>query len=458
MFARLRASRFVRDAAVLQVAAGFTSLGNLLSTLALAFLLGSRLQGIFYMAMALYSMFYLLGNVGLSTVTVSHIAQSIGAGDRRGVVAWLAFLAKAGLLLALLMLALAYFFLPAVGDHFFDDERIGEWAVLLCVLPLLELPRVVCAAAFQGTRRMLNLAQLENSIEAGRVFLVISGILITGRPEGAVWGTLAAGALGSCLALILYRRARQELLADPTAKAVLPGLRELVAGRNLLPLSKGLPMGLQVGVMRNLDALALDVAPMLVMGYFGGPAQAAYFRIAQRFLRMPLMFLQGISRTAVPAMAELAHVDDPTRFRRAFYRATFGGGVLIGTGLLVALPLIPVVTRHFLPPDYRLAVPHDAYILVGGFLVTSFSAALESFYVAAHRVQAALRIGFFVGVPLILLMVVSGYFFGPNGVLVGFALAMSVGLAHHAYIWRCFQAGDVIRTRTRLSFQPEAPA
>jgi len=458
MLHRLRKNRFARDAAVLQVAAGITSAGNLLSTLALAYLLGARMQGTFYMAMALYSMFYLLGNVGLSTVTVSHIAQAIGAGDRRGVVAWLGFLTKAGALLAIVMLALAAFLLPAAGDYFYDDPRVGEWAVLLCLMPLIELPRIVCAAAFQGTRRMLDLAQLENSVEAGRVFLVISGILITGRPEGAVWGTLAAGAMGSCLGIALYRRARRELMADSSVKAVLPSVGELLAGMKLLPLRVGLPMGVQVGFMRNLDALVLDVAPMLIMGYFGGPAQAAYFRIAQRFLRMPLMFLQGISRTAVPALAELAHMEDPAHFRRTFYRATVGGGLLITAGLLVALPLIPIVTRHFLPHDYLFEVPHDAYLLVAGFIVTSFSSALESFYIAAHRVHAALRIGFGLGVPLILVMGLAGYLWGADGVVIGLSLALSVGFVHHIYIWRCFQGENVILKSVRLSFHAEAPS
>lgn len=455
MLKRLRGNRFVRDAAVLQIAAGITSLGNLLSTLALAFLLGARLQGTFYLAMSFYSMFYLLGNVGLSTVTVSHIARAIGAGDRQGVVAWLGFLAKAGGLLAITLLAIAFLVLPSAGDYFYDDPRVGRWAVLLCLLPVLELPRVVCAAAFQGTRRMWDLAQLENSVEAGRVFLVISAILITGKPIGAIWGTLAAGAMGSLLGLSLYRRARRELMADASSKAALPSIGELLAGMRKIPLRVGLPQGIQVGFMRNLDALVLDVAPMLIMGYFGGPAQAAYFRIAQRFLRMPLMFLQGISRTAVPALSELAHLKDPTRFRQVFYRATLGGGLLVSTGILVALPLIPIVTRHALPHDYWSEVPHDALLLFLGFIVTSFSGALESFYIAAHRVRAALRIGFGLGIPVIGLMALLGVLFGSDGVVIGLTLALSVGLVHHAYIWGCFQRGKPIREEERLSFLEE---
>lgn len=448
MFRRIAQSRFARDAAVLQVAAGITSLGNLLSTIALAFLLGAEMQGTYYVATAVYALFYLFGNVGLQTVTVSHVARAVGAEDREGIVAWLGFLVKAGGLLGVGLLGLAIVALPSISNHFYDDPRIGIWAVWLCASPVIELPRMVSAAAFQGTRRMRDLAMLENFVEIGRVFLVISGILIVGGAEGAIAGTLAASALGSVLAVLIYVRVRRELMADPERKAVLPGVRELLRGSRVISLREGLPQGIQVGVLRNLDALALDVAPMLLMGHYGSPAQVAYFRIAQRFLRTPLMFLQGISRTAVPALSGLAKASDPTRFRKLFYRATLGGGLLISSGILIALPLIPVVSRYTLPQDYWSEVTRDAWLLAFGFIVTSFSGALESFYIAAGRVRQALRIGVLIGGPLILTMAVGGHFFGADGVVVGCTLTLSIGFAHHVYIWRCFRGGQPILIQT----------
>lgn len=457
MWGRIRRSRFARDAAVLQVAAGLTAAGNLISTIALAFLLGAETQGTYYLATAVYSLFYLVANVGLQTVTVSHVARAMAAGDRNGIVAWLGFLFKAGAGLGALLLGVAVVALPPITDHFYADPRIGVWAVWLCATPLLELPRMVAAAAFQGTRRMLDLAQLENFVEVGRVFLLISGILIIGGAEGAVLGSLAASVLGSILALLMYVRVRRELMADPNVKAVLPGPRELLRGTRMISLRDGLPQGIQVGFMRNLDALALDVVPMLLMGHYGTKSQVAYFRIAQRFLRTPLMLLQGISRTAVPALSELAKAADPTRFRKLFYRATVGGGVLVGSGIVIALPLIPYVCRYTLPHEYWAGVTRFAWLLAFGYLVTSFSAALESFYIAAHRVKAALRIGVFIGGPLILSMLVGGELLGADGVAIGCALTLSIGVAHHVYIWRCFRSGTPILVNKRLDFK-ESPA
>jgi O-antigen/teichoic acid export membrane protein len=452
MWRRLRDSRFARDAATLQVAAGVTAVGNLTSTVLLAFLLGPTMQGTYYLATAVYSLFYLIANVGLQTVTVSHVARAVGAGDRRGIVAWLGFLLKGGFLLGAGLFVLAELLLPTISGHFYDDPRVGQWAVWLCLSPLIEVPRMVAAAAFQGTRRMFDLAQLDNFVELGRVFFVVSGILTLGGAEGAVIGTLAASALGSVVAYLQYQRVRRELMADPEIKAVLPSVRELLGGTRMITLRQGLPQGIQVGFMRNLDALALDVAPLLLMGHFGTVDQVAYFRMAQRFLRAPLTLLQGISRTAVPALSQLAKAADPSRFRTLFYRASVGGGLLIGSGIATVLLLIPYVCHTLLAPEYWDTVPHYVYLLAFGFFVTGFSGALESFYIAAHRVKQALRIGVLIGGPLILSMAIGGHYYGADGVVVGCALTLSIGFAHHLYIWRCFQGGTPILVNQRLDF------
>jgi O-antigen/teichoic acid export membrane protein len=191
--------------------------------------------------------------------------------------------------------------------------------------------------------------------------------------------------------------------------------------------------------MRNVDALVLDVAPMLIMGHFGGAAAAAYFRIAQRFLRLPLMLLQGISRTAVPAFSGLVGRADADVFRRSFYKATVFGGLMIASGLLVTVPLVPALTEAVFPADYGDAVPRFAWILAAGFAVTGFSGAIESFYIASERVAVALRIGFFLCVPLVGLMVALGWLVGPDGVAAGLSLTMMIGLVHHAYIAHYFR-------------------
>jgi len=443
---RLLDSRFMRDAFTLQVAAGITSVGNLVSTMALAFLLGAELQGLFYVAMAWYSLFYLLGNVGLTSVTVSHIAKAIGGGRREDIVNWLAFLLKASTSLSILMFGLAWFILPPIASYYGGEGAnsvlLADWAVLLCLLPIIEVPRIVATAAFQGSRQMLYLAQLENAIEAGRVFLIVSLIVITGSAKGAIWGTLAAGVLGSGLAIALYFRARRdsEVRAAKTGDAALPTVRALFGAMGTVPIRQGLPMGIRVGFMRNLDALVLDSAPVLIMGMagIGGPASAAYFRIAQRLLRIPLMLLQGVSRTAVPAFSELAVLKDATRLRSLFYKASFGGGLMISLGIGLMMIVLPMIVGEFFPSDYAEPVTHFSYLLCAGFVSTAFSGVFESFYLATNKIHIALRIGLVLALPMLACMYIGGIYFGPTGVALGLTIALSTGIVHHLYIYRYF--------------------
>ena len=62
---RFLANRFVRNSAALQIGALFNSLGGLASILLLAFLLGSKLQGEYYTAVAMYAGLALIVSVGI---------------------------------------------------------------------------------------------------------------------------------------------------------------------------------------------------------------------------------------------------------------------------------------------------------------------------------------------------------------------------------------------------------
>jgi len=190
---RLLRSKFARDAATLQVGALINTASNLCSSMVLAHLLGAHHQGEFMVALALYSLFTIAVNLGLTHTTVNQLASASVRGRDEKVAAWLAFLVKAYGGIGLLLVPAGYFLLPALAEWLYGDRQLGVWAWWLTVIPVVELPRVVCCAAFQGTRRMLPLAQTENGQEVVRMFLVIVGAALTGSSSGAWRSTCTAG-------------------------------------------------------------------------------------------------------------------------------------------------------------------------------------------------------------------------------------------------------------------------
>ncbi len=420
--------RFVRDAATLQVAALINQTSQLLSTVAIAFLLGSNGQGLFVSALALQALFFFLVNLGVTQAVVSQIAAAAARGNDFKVAGWIAFLAKTILVFGSVILAVGYFALPEIGERFFKDRQIGVWAWWLCFVPLLELPKLVALVVFQGTRRMLLLGQVENGHELVRFFLVVLGALITQTPQGAILGTIASSAVGSILALGLYHQARHD------GGYPLPGPREILARTRDVKIRQGIRQGLRIALLKNGQVLFGTVFPRLILGGVVGMSWVAYFHIAQRFMMVPMMMAQGVSRTLLPALGELAGLRDITRLRRLFARASLVTGGLISAALLAVLFAIPFLMPLLFPEDYARPVFHYAWILTLGYVPFAFAVGIESFFIVANRVRVWLLLtvlGAILTIPTNVWLIFNVPY---TGTAWGLSLYQSWVLVHLGYI------------------------
>lgn len=432
--AELVRSRFVRNAATLQMGAALNAAGNFISSILLAHVLGAEKQGLFYSAMVLYGIFYLFGSMGLVQGAVSQVAASNARGDVDRVAQWMAFIIKAWLVVGTGLAVACWFFLPWLAEQMYDDRQLGVWASWLAFIPILETPRSMVRAAFEGTRRMLPLAQMENGTEVMRVFLVVSGALITGSPVGPVIGSVLATACGGLLSLELYRQA----MTDGQGPG-LPGLRRILRQIRGVPLMRGARLGIRIGLLRIIDAVMIESVPTLVLLKFADPTWVAYFRIAQRLMRIPLMIGSGITRTALPALSELAGIKDMQRFKTTFLRVTFGGGGLMAAAVLVWLPLVPLVVGAFYPEDYGEPVWTLCTILLVGSLVISFAGATDPFYIVTNTMKVAIRIAIGSVTTVFILTILFSYWWPRTGTAWGVVCGMSACILHYIYITYYFR-------------------
>jgi O-antigen/teichoic acid export membrane protein len=420
-------NKFVRDTATLQVGTVLTTIGNFASTLALAHLLGENQQGELFVAIGLYSLLWLLMGQGVVAATVSQVAAASARGMPEKTAAWLAFLAKAYVAIGCVLLPLGYFALPWLARVFGSGGDITRWALWMCATPLLEMPRIVACAGLQGTRRMLPLAQIENTQEAARVFLVVIGALITNSPAGPIVGTLASSAIGSIVAIEIYRTARK------SAGAALPSPREIARQVRDVPLRAGLPLGMKMGLVRSIDALNVKVLPTLLLKKFGSNEWVAYLRIAQTFLAVPLLFMQGLSRTALPVLSDLAGLRDMQRFKRTFVRASLLGGAFISAGVLTSLLFVPWILQHFFPASYGDPVWILCLILLPGMLVMSFSIANDTFYLVTNTLRAGIVICVIGLAVNTIVMAELGALYSIRGVAWGLSFTMASAAAHYVF-------------------------
>lgn len=435
--------KVVRDTATLQAGTLFVAAGNLVSAVLLAHVLGAREQGQYYVAVLLYSLLWFLLGQGVVGATVSQVAAANARGARDKAAAWLAFLGKAYLAIGAVLMVLGLIILPLMGRLVAPDELdtardTARWALWLTATPLLELPRVVLCAALQGTRTMLPFARAESGQELVRVFLVILLAAATGSPAGPIVGMLVASAIGSWLALDQYAQAREASLAarDADGAAIpspLPSLSEIRAQWRGIPLRMGLPVGLKLGLCRSIDAVAVQVLPGLLLQRFASSEWVAYVRLAQRLMNVPLMLMQGISRTMLPRLSELAGAQNYARFRATFVRASLVSGATISAGILIALAAMPLTLQLAFPPDYREPIWTVSLILTPGLLLLSFSIANDTFYLVTNQLRVAILLSIAGLAFNSVLMWVLAKNVADTGVAWGLSITMMWCVTHYLY-------------------------
>lgn len=427
-------SKLMKDTATLQVSSMINQASQLVSSVVLAFLLGAHGQGMYFLAITLQAVVYNLVNIGVVAATTSQVAAASVRDSREKVAGWLAFLVKANVIFSVGVIGLGYWALPFVA-HWYSPElgvdeaaNLGRWAWYLALWPLIDTPRAVAQVAFQGTRRMLYLGQLDNGQELIRAMLVTCGALAGGGFEGALMGEIASRVLSAYLGLDLYYAARND------GGAWLPSMREVFRKAPEIPFNVAMRLALRVGLVKNVNTLAMDLLPGLLLAKLTSPAYLAYYRVSTRVMGLPLLMLQGITRSILPALSEKRGLRDLDGFRGIYYRATRWSGFLVGGFALALLPLVPLVVGSLFPRDYVGPVYTYCWILALGVIPVAFSVGLDAFYILTDQMRVCIKIaltGVAVTLPLNVYVI---WAFPETGAAWGQTIYRSFVFVHFAFI------------------------
>jgi O-antigen/teichoic acid export membrane protein len=201
-----------------------------------------------------------------------------------------------------------------------------------------------------------------------------------------------------------------------------------------IPLLQGIRLGLRVGLLKNGTTLFMEVFPGLILGGVAGASWVAYFRVASKIMGLPMMMLQGVTRTILPALSELRGLRDLDKFRQLYARTASLSGLIVGGGMLLMLPLIPPVVSTFWPQDFSGPVFLYSWILALGLVPASFAVGLDAFYMLTDQMKASLLItalGALITIPANVLLI---RLLPETGAAWGLSLYRGWVLVHFAYV------------------------
>jgi O-antigen/teichoic acid export membrane protein len=195
-----------------------------------------------------------------------------------------------------------------------------------------------------------------------RLVLVIGLVLAGWQVAGVIWGNLAAAmALGSLYAVcasLLIRRACGAPVGAGKLSALKSERRQLLCFFSYNHLT-----ALTLLVPQQLD--------VLLLGYFRGPAEAGYYRLAKNvaevveYLRVPLFSV------SYAQLARISGADQPQAIRDMTRRLALWG-LPLGVAVVAGAALLPFVLPLFVGERYSPAVLAAQILIVAAGVTLPF--------------------------------------------------------------------------------------
>ncbi len=446
----IKNSRFARDSTVLQAGSLLLAGSGLLAALALSHILGASMLGEYYLGVAVFTALWFALNLGVATLVTSKVATASQSKNTAEVRDWMAFAMEATLLTGSFCALVCWLVLPNVLDWWLSGDasqadRVAHYAVLLALEPLIGLPRLLCVISFQGQRRMASLTRMENVQELSRALLVIAGAFWTGSVLGAVIGQLIAAILGIGIALHFYRNER---LKDDR----LPSFWSVFARIGRVRIRGRWGLGIRMGLVRNIDAYAVQVLPSLVLGRYGSTDLVTYLRVAQRFTNVLKLFMGGVGRTGFAALSAAGKDSDPRRFGRVYRHISLLGGACVLAASCVLLPILPWFMDRYWPADFAAPVWNFVLILMPGMWLMGFSVVNDVFYLITNRLHIGILISTVSFIGLIPVFFLMANLMPEKGIAIALSLTYSTSIVHVicAFVW--------LRRRQHQSFPENVSA
>lgn len=414
----LHKRKFVRETLALQGGMFVTLATYLLTSVILARGLGPFEFGRYTIAFTLYTFVFFVGNLGVTTTSVSRYSKACGAKDEALKTRCLAQLLRVFTMMVLGVIALGAA-MPAFTGWYYDDPQVGWFAWALCLLGPVELTNAFMLVVLQGGRRAADYVIYDNACGVTRLVVIVFALIVDPSLESVIAAYLISGATYWLYGMRLYQLVRRE--GDPAGAP--PPLAEVVKLALRVDTEGLFSSGTLIAIGKNGAALFRSFV-LLLIGDASGPAALGNFRVGFTFMWAVQQFLGGLQRSVLPALGfRLGRSgDDAKNFRRDLLRVCIVSGVLFIAVTAALCVVAPFVIDTLYGHRYSGAVDY-VYVLAIGHLVLGFSVVTEAFYLFTHRVALSAKIN---AVILIVLLVGSYLLIERYGTMGG-AIVMAAG-------------------------------
>lgn len=413
--------RLARGSTLNLAGSGVAAVLNLVLPVVITRSLAKGDAGLFFQATAVFSILLNLGTIGADTGVLRALPRALALDRRADLRRYLALALVPALVMSLLvsggLLLLAEPLSGWVTRDAADEEAFRQ--VLLVVLPWVPVG-VVYSITMSASRGLDSVRPLVFIEKIGRNALETGAAGATAVLTGSVALVVTAWVapylvMLVVLALWVLRRLRRATARADRPRAAPTGWR--VLGREFWGFSA--PRALS-----RVFTVALQRVDVIVVAALRGPADAAIYAAATRFLVLGLLFVQAIQQVMTPKISEYLALGEDGR-AETVYRTTTAWLTLVSWPIyLMAMFFSPLLLGIFGPGYQRGAVA--AAVLCAAMLVATACGPVDSMLLMGGRsglslMNTALALATNVGLDLLLVPRL-----GVTGAALGWAAAILV--------------------------------
>jgi O-antigen/teichoic acid export membrane protein len=332
---RVQASAFAKDAGVFGGSQAIALAVAIVQGILVARILGPHSYGVVALISGIPALIYVFFDIRSIDAAVRYLGEFVGAARDAEALAFFRLTILADLTVSIVALAVVAALSPWAAAHVVRDQHVAVLLVVYAIGSVCHAPAIGSSAVLMTLERYRMLAALTVVASVVRAALIVGLVAGGFGVAGAVLGGALAQAAEGMLLLVAGSRISRETWGGSWMSADLAPLRSRY--REILKFLFWSDLGSLLGLFTK----QLDV---VVVGYFAGPTQAGYYRLAKSIGSVPGVVISALQNVTYQRFARL-RVVGAEELRTALKRVVVSIALPLGALTILAIPLIPIALR-----------------------------------------------------------------------------------------------------------------
>lgn len=404
--------KFIQDVGYLQISTIIIALTTMITSLIIAKGLKPTNFGIYSLALSLYGLVGLFGNLGVKQTVLVKLPSAHISHDKENILYVLAYYFKITLIVNISIMVGGYIFAPYLSQLLYGSQDIGRLCRILFLIPLLIILYKLVRETLEGTRNMRYLAILESTSTLTKSFILIILVSLGLGLTILIYGWLISAVISSILAIFIYKKS--VLIKDE-----LPSISEIIKKSYFVDVRQFLRFNLSMGFSENIVSLS-EYLPIILLGIFVLPKDVGYFKLGYSIMGLSILFLEPIARNLLIKLKQLLSNHNIKELNDIFYRVSLYTGI-ISMILVLFITILYHFLIYFFLKDYQSSIK-VIYILAVYFCLMGFGIGLSPILRALERLDIEIKIN---SIGLLIFIVLSLFLIRNSGIL-GLTLALVI--------------------------------